>query len=103
MQLSSLNKVLTSEQVLAFEADKCSNLFTPVNASGLQNVEIQMHGNLHLSQNITAIQKIVNASTNGNVYWINVAGTNVNYTGTTNVSTGWVYGGFPLSRFCLGH
>lgn len=60
-----------------------------------------MHGNLHLSQNITAVQAIVNKTTSGNVYWITIAGTNVNYTGTTNVSTGWVYGRFAIHQFLI--
>ena len=75
-----------------------SNIYTPINAS-LKNVEIQMHGNLHLPQNITAVQEIVNASSSGNVYWITIHGDNVNFTGTRNVSTGWVYGkSFDLKR-----
>nr|XP_019000834.1 uncharacterized protein I203_06476 [Kwoniella mangroviensis CBS 8507]OCF64295.1 hypothetical protein I203_06476 [Kwoniella mangroviensis CBS 8507] len=64
---------------------------TPVNAT-LNNVDIQLKGNIHLPQNITYVQGIVNGSTGGNVWWINLTGDNLNFTGTTNLSTGWVYG-----------
>ncbi|WWC62394.1 uncharacterized protein I303_104990 [Kwoniella dejecticola CBS 10117] len=64
---------------------------TPVNAT-LNNVDIQFKGNVHLPQNLTYVQGIVNGSTGGNTWWINLTGDNLNFTGTTNLSTGWVYG-----------
>ncbi|WWC88832.1 uncharacterized protein L201_003746 [Kwoniella dendrophila CBS 6074] len=64
---------------------------TPVNAT-LNNVNIQLNGNIHLPQNITYVQGIVNGSTGGNVWWINLTGDHLNFTGSTNLSTGWIYG-----------
>ena len=79
-------------------AEPPSYLLTPLNATNLTNVQIEMYGNLHLSQNITSIQQIVNKTSSGNVYWITIQGSNVTYLGTTNVSTGWVYGEAPNPR-----
>ncbi|KAJ6157760.1 exopolygalacturonase C [Penicillium chermesinum] len=68
---------------------------TPVSATDLSNVQIQMNGNIHLPQNITAVQEIVNGSSgalysNGK-YWFSLVGSNIDYIGSSNVKHGWVY------------
>lgn len=50
-------------------------------------MEIKIEGNLHLPQDITYIQGIVN-TTSG--VWFTFQGTNVHISGTSNVSTGWI-------------
>jgi len=70
------------------------NVLRPVNATGLSNVEINMQGTLHLPKNITAIQKIVNDTTQAtnasSLYWFLLEGSNIDYIGTTNLTTGWI-------------
>ncbi|WVQ96799.1 hypothetical protein IAU59_003906 [Kwoniella sp. CBS 9459] len=64
---------------------------TPVNAT-LNNVEIQLKGNINLPQNITYVQNLVNSTAGGNVWWISLSGSNLNFVGSTNVSNGWFNG-----------
>jgi hypothetical protein len=49
------------------------NILQPIVATNLSNVTIEMRGTLHLPQNITAVQELVNkttAATNGSaLYW----------------------------------
>jgi len=70
------------------------NVLTPVNASGLNDVTIQMYGNLNLPKNITYVQELFNTTlkrTGGtNLYWFTFTGSNIRYEGTSNVSTGWI-------------
>ena len=67
------------------------NVFHPIEATNLSNVAINVQGNLHLSQDITAVQTIVNASSSGNVYWFTFSGSSIDYIGSKNVSNGWIY------------
>lgn len=73
-----------------FEQGIDYNVFQPVHATDLDNVEIQMKGNLHLPQNITAIQVLVNATHSGNLYWLMFAGPHIDYIGADDVTTGWI-------------
>ncbi|OCK86060.1 glycoside hydrolase family 28 protein [Lepidopterella palustris CBS 459.81] len=70
------------------------NIFNPITATNLSNVAIHMYGNLHLPQDITAIQGLVNASNaltySTSLYWFKLAGPNIDYIGTPNVTTGWI-------------
>lgn len=54
-----------------------------------------MQGNLHLPQNITYIQAIVNGTGANSYattpYWFNFAGPYIDYIGTDNVTDGWIY------------
>ncbi|KAL9093873.1 MAG: hypothetical protein Q9165_003796 [Trypethelium subeluteriae] len=67
------------------------NVFNPISATNLSNVAINLQGNLHLPQNITAVQTIVNASSSGNAYWFTFSGPSIDYIGSKNVSNGWIY------------
>jgi hypothetical protein len=69
------------------------NVFQPIRATNLSNVAIHMRGNLHLPQNITAIQALVNATSNTYataLYWFTFAGPNIDYVSTDNVTNGWI-------------
>lgn len=69
------------------------NVFTPIAAKNLTNVEIQMYGNLHLPQNITYMQRIFNETVGAsgtNLYWFEFSGPGISYTSTSNVTTGWI-------------
>ena len=46
----------SSNAIVSFSEGVDYNIFTPVTATNLSNVTISMRGNLHLPQNITAIQ-----------------------------------------------
>ncbi|EME86029.1 glycoside hydrolase family 28 protein [Pseudocercospora fijiensis CIRAD86] len=88
----------------AFEACSCGgivefgdgvdfNVLTPISANNLSNVEIIMNGNLHLPRDIEFVQKVYNHTANkdGKLFWFTFAGENISYTGTKNVTTGWIY------------
>ncbi|KAI9687129.1 MAG: hypothetical protein M1822_002540 [Bathelium mastoideum] len=77
--------------VITFSAGLDYNVFTPIKATNLSNVAINVQGNLHLPQNITAIQTIVNSSSSGNAYWFTFSGPAVDFIGSKNVSDGWIY------------
>jgi hypothetical protein len=70
------------------------NVFTPISATTLDGVTIEMFGNLHLPQNITYMQQIYNQSTtpdDDNLYWFDLEGPGIKYVGTSNITTGWIY------------
>lgn len=70
-----------------------SNIFTPIVATNLLDVEIKIEGNLHLPQNITYVQGIVNTTS----VWFTFQGQNVHLTGTNDISTGWIECKFSCS------
>ncbi|KAG8991893.1 hypothetical protein FRB93_002513 [Tulasnella sp. JGI-2019a] len=80
-------KACAKDATIVFSAGVDYNIFTPVNAT-LNNVEIKLLGNLHLPQNITQVQLLVNTTA---ATWFIIKGSHVSLTGTTNVSTGWIY------------
>jgi polygalacturonase len=71
------------------------NVFTPISASNLSHVTIEVYGNLHLPQNITYIQALFNSTTyasgSSNLYWFAFSGPGIKYVGTSNVTTAWIY------------
>jgi polygalacturonase len=81
--------------VVAFAEGVDYNVYTPISATNLSDIEIQMFGNLHLPQNITYIQALYNetAGEQGNLYslyWFRFSGPRIRYLGTPNVTTGWI-------------
>ncbi len=80
--------------VITFSEGVDYNVFNPISATNLSNVEIQIKGNLHLPQNITAVQNLVNTSNaltySTTLYWISLAGPSIDYIGTDNVTNGWI-------------
>ncbi|KAJ6114636.1 exopolygalacturonase C [Penicillium sp. IBT 16267x] len=83
-----------SDSVIVFQDGVDYNIFTPISATNLSNVEIKMNGNLHLPQDITTVQRIVNG-TSGTLYadgsyWFKFKGPNIDYTGSGNVNYGWI-------------
>lgn len=75
--------------IITFSEGVDYNVFQPIVAKNLSNVEIQVYGNLHLPQNITAIQTFVNATTS-NLYWFTFWGPSIDYIGSANVANGWI-------------
>jgi hypothetical protein len=73
--------------VIVFQEGVDYNIFHPIQATNLSNVEIQMYGNLHLPQNISAVQKIVNA---GKSTWFTFEGPRVDWIGPEDVNNGWI-------------
>jgi len=80
----------SKDSVIVFSEGVEYNVFTPIVATNLSNVEIQMEGNLNLPQNISYVQTFVNATSSGTLYWFTISGPNVEYIGTSNVSNGWI-------------
>jgi hypothetical protein len=83
----------SKDAVIEFEEGVDYNVFQPITATNLSNVGIHMRGNLHLPQNITAIQALVNATSNtyaGALYWFKFAGLDIDYISTNNVTSGWI-------------
>ena len=70
------------------------NVFTPVSASNLSDVTIQVLGNLHLPQNVTAMQELYNTTTaasgSTNLYWFTFQGPGIQFVGNPNITTGWI-------------
>ncbi|KAF2767678.1 pectin lyase-like protein [Teratosphaeria nubilosa] len=70
------------------------NVFTPIKATNLSNVRIEVFGNLHLPQNITYIQALFNSTTyasgSTNLFWFALAGSGINYIGSANIAWGWI-------------
>ncbi|KAL5365719.1 putative exopolygalacturonase C [Aspergillus floccosus] len=76
-----------TDSVIVFQEGVDYNVFQPIKAKNLSNVEIRMHGNLHLPQNISAVQEIVKA---GNSYWFTLEGPRVDWTGPEDINHGWI-------------
>ncbi|KAI9695474.1 MAG: hypothetical protein M1820_008576 [Bogoriella megaspora] len=81
----------SQDATIVFSEGVNYNVFQPLKATNLSNVVINLLGNLHLPQDITAVQTLVNASSSGNLYWFTLAGPSIDYISTTNVSNGWIY------------
>lgn len=68
---------------------------TPISATNLTGVTIEMYGNLHLPQNVTQMQALYNATTAPtnatSLTWFTFSGPGIMYVGTSNVTTGWIY------------
>ncbi|RFU30468.1 hypothetical protein B7463_g5870, partial [Scytalidium lignicola] len=80
--------------VVKFREGVDYNIFNPIKATNLSNIEIHMHGNLHLPQNVTYIQELVNTSNaltySSALYWFSFAGPGIKYVGTQDVTSGWI-------------
>jgi hypothetical protein len=80
----------SSDATIVFTPGLNYSVLTPIVATNLSNVVIQVSGNLLLPQNITAIQTFVNATASGSLFWFTFAGSNIHYVGTSEVNTGWI-------------
>lgn len=83
-----------TDSIIVFDKGVDYNIFTPISATNLSNVEIQVNGNLHLPQNIAEVQSIVNR-TNRVTYadgqhWFTFKGPNIDYTGSSDINNGWI-------------
>ena len=79
----------SSNAVITFSDGVDYNVFQPMLVKNLSNVEIQLYGNLHLPQNISAVQTLVNASS-GTLYWFTFSGPSIDLVGTSNITNGWI-------------
>ncbi|KAF7714839.1 Galacturan 1,4-alpha-galacturonidase [Penicillium ucsense] len=83
------------DSVIIFEEGADYNIFKPISATNLSNVEIQVKGNLHLPQSIAQIQRIVNGTdrvpnTDGHT-WFTFSGPQIDYVGSEDINSGWIY------------
>ncbi|KAJ5594153.1 exopolygalacturonase C [Penicillium hispanicum] len=83
-----------SDSVIVFQEGVDYNIFQPISATNLSNVEIRMNGILHLPRSIATIQRIVNG-TGGSLYssgtyWFSFSGPRIDYVGSSNVNHGWI-------------
>ncbi|RXG41513.1 hypothetical protein VDGE_09366 [Verticillium dahliae] len=76
------------DSLILFEEGSNYNVFEPIAALNLTNVILSVQGNLHLPQDISAVQKIV---AGGNGHWFDFAGTDIQYIGNSDISHGWIY------------
>lgn len=76
-----------TDATIIFQHGVDYNLFSPLSATNLSNVEIRMHGNLHLPQDIPTVQAIVK---NGTTTWITLKGPRVDWTGSPDLTTSWI-------------
>ncbi|KZT68965.1 glycoside hydrolase family 28 protein [Daedalea quercina L-15889] len=81
------------DSVIVFSEGVDYNVFSPVTATNLSNVAIAVQGNLHLPQNITYVQSVVNGTSYaaGTGYWFTFSGPQIDFVGSDNVTTGWIY------------
>ncbi|KAE8154027.1 putative exopolygalacturonase C [Aspergillus avenaceus] len=86
--ISSVFARCATDSVIVFEEGVNYNVFQPIKATNLSNVEIQMYGNLHLPQNISEVQKIVNGGTST---WFTFKGPRLDWTGPEDVNNGWIH------------
>ena len=93
--ISAAFKQCSDHGTVTFSEGVNYNVFTPLVATDLDQVIIRMNGNLHLPQNITYMQELYNQTTansdSDNLYWFTLSGTGIQYAGTPNVTTGWIY------------
>ncbi|KAA8564206.1 hypothetical protein EYC84_011152 [Monilinia fructicola] len=78
-----------SDSTIHFLPNITYNLLTPLNFKNLTNVNFYFQGNISLSENVTAVQEVVN---NTRIYpgrWITIKGTNVTFEGTKDKTGGW--------------
>lgn len=84
----------SSDSVIVFQEGVDYNIFQPISATNLSNVEIRMNGNLHLPKDIAKIQRIVNGTDSSlysdGKYWFSLAGPRIDYIGSANVNYGWI-------------
>ncbi|KAH1488511.1 hypothetical protein LV164_002773 [Aspergillus fumigatus] len=73
--------------VIVFQEGVDYNIFHPIKATNLSNVEIRVLGNLHLPQDITAVQNIVKS---GQSTWFTFQGPRVDWTGADDIKNGWI-------------
>jgi hypothetical protein len=66
---------------------------TPINFGTLNNVEVELLGNILFPQNTTYVQQVVNASS-ANSYWITMKGNQVTFSGNPLNPFGGTVNGF---------
>lgn len=87
--ISSAFAKCASGGTVVFEEGIDYNVFTPISATNLTDVTIQMYGNLHLPQDIEATRKLVLLKSS-NTYWFTLKGSGVHWEGAKSITSGWV-------------
>lgn len=81
-----------SSQII-LSSNETYNLMTPVSFTGLSNVEFLISGNVSLPSNVTYVESVVGNTDLYPGHWITVkSSTNVTFTGSQDVSSGWFVG-----------
>ncbi|ROW07294.1 hypothetical protein VMCG_03698 [Cytospora schulzeri] len=75
--------------IIEFSEGVDYNVFEPIKVTNLSNVVISLKGNWNLPQNISYVQDLVDAS-GGTLYWFTFKGSNIQFVGTPNITTGWI-------------
>lgn len=81
----------SSGGTVLFEHGVDYNVYTPVEATNLTDVTMQMYGNLHLPQNVTYMQEYFNSTGESSIYWFTFEGPGLHYEGTSDINNGWIY------------
>ncbi|KFA78787.1 hypothetical protein S40288_08984 [Stachybotrys chartarum IBT 40288] len=80
----------SNDSTILFQEGVDYNVFEPIAALSLDNVIISVQGNLHLPQDIPTVQQIV-VDNGGRVEWFEFKGKDVQYIGSEDITTGWIY------------
>ncbi|CAD6453276.1 c53a9208-42f8-4475-88ac-1a29c83549a5 [Sclerotinia trifoliorum] len=78
-----------ANSTILFQPNVTYNLLTPLSFRNLDSVTFSFEGNVSLSDNVTAVQLVVN---NTNTYpgrWIKIQGTNITFQGSESKDGGW--------------
>ncbi|KAF7867571.1 uncharacterized protein EAF02_009762 [Botrytis sinoallii] len=74
---------------ILFQPNVTYNLLTPLSFKNLTSVKFSFEGNISLSENVTAVQLVVNNTRTYPGRWITLKGTNVTFEGSEEESGGW--------------
>ncbi|WWC59101.1 uncharacterized protein I303_101649 [Kwoniella dejecticola CBS 10117] len=90
--LTALLPNCSNDATIVFQDGVKYNISTPVDFGTLNNVEIQINGNLQLPKSIPYVQELVNATAGGRLYWFTMQGYNITVSGNPDQSSeyGWV-------------
>jgi hypothetical protein len=81
-----------NDSTIVFSQGTTYNLWTPLSFSGLQGVTFAFEGNISLSTNITAVERVVNNNSIYPGHWITISGNDVTFSGSTSQAGGWFLG-----------
>jgi polygalacturonase len=84
--ISSAFLKCSKDATIVFSEAVDYNVFKPITAN-LNNVAIEMRGNLHLPKSIKLVQSIV---AGGAKTWFTISGRSIDYIGTADIKNGWI-------------
>ena len=84
-----------NNSTIVFTEGVTYNLLTPLSFNGLQGVKFLFEGNVSLSRNVSEVEAVV---TSKKIYpgrWITIKGSNVVFSGSKSLNSGWFLGRIP--------